>query len=71
MIKYPHLRKPDSFVNIIINSNLMEECLKIATDVLMADKDCHDFVINCDFIFNGGNKVIIVDETNNSLISNY
>jgi hypothetical protein len=64
LIKYPHLRKNDSFINIIIESNLIEECLKIATDVLMSDKDGIDFVRNSDIIFNRENRIIIVDETN-------
>ena len=68
MIKYPHLRNSDSFVNILIASNLTEECLKIATDVLMADEDCIDFVTNSDIIFNSENKTIIVDETNDRVL---
>ncbi len=62
MIKYPHLRKSDSFVNIIINSGLMDECLKIALDVLNADEDCHDFITNSDLIFNSENNFKIIDE---------
>lgn len=66
LIKYPHLRKPDSFISIIINSNLMEACLKIATDVLNSDEDCYDFVTNSDLIFNSGRDMKIIDETNDS-----
>ena len=68
MIKYPHLRKDDSFIDIIIKSELMDECLKIALDVLNSDEDCIDFVTNCDLIFNSGHKTIIIDETNDSVI---
>ena len=67
LIKYPHLRKNDSFINIIINSNLIDECLKIATDVLMTDEDCYDFVTNSDLIFNSGRDMKIIDETNDQL----
>ncbi len=62
MIKYPHLRKTDSFVNIIIKSDLMKECLKIALDVLTADEDCIDFIINSDSIFNSSSNIKIIDE---------
>ena len=62
MIKYPHLRNSDSFVNIIINSNLTEECLKIALDVLTVDEDCIDFITNSDIIFNPESNVKIIDE---------
>jgi len=64
LIKYPHLRTNDSFISIIINSNLTEECLKIATDVLMTDEDCFDFVTNSNLIFNSGRDMKIIDETN-------
>lgn len=62
LIKYSHLRKSDSFVSIIINSNLMEACLKIVIDVLTADEDCIDFVTNSDLIFNSGIDIKIIDE---------
>ena len=68
MIKYPHLRTENSFVHIIINSNLTEECLKIATDVLMSDEDCIDFVTNSDLFFNQENKPTIIDETNGCIL---
>lgn len=68
MIKYPHLRNSDSFVSIIISSDLTEECLKIATDVLTVDEDCVDFLTNSDLFFNPENTPIIVDETNGRVL---
>lgn len=68
LIKYPHLRKTDSFINIIINSNLTDACLKIATYVLMLDEDCYDFVTNSDLIFNSGKDMKIIDETNDRVL---
>ena len=52
LIKYPHFRGNNSFINIVIKSNLTEEFLKIALDVLTVDKECIDFITNCDKIFN-------------------
>lgn len=69
LIKYPHMRPNDSFISIIIESGLMNECLKIALDVLTADEDCYDFVTNSDFIFNSDFHIKIVDESNNSKIN--
>lgn len=68
MIKYPHIRNNDSFVITIINSNLTEECLKIALDVLTEDEDCHDFIATSDIGFNSGKNLIITDETNGKII---
>jgi hypothetical protein len=67
LIKYPHMRTNDSFINIIIESDLMNECLKIALDVLTADEDCTDFVTNSDFIFGSEFELRIIDETNDPL----
>jgi len=69
LIKYPHLRNSDSFISIIINSNLTNECLKIVSDVLIADNDCIDFITNSELIFNSRNNIKIIDETNDSIIS--
>src|SRR5437879_4768295 len=68
MVKYPHLRKIDTFIDVIISSNLMDECLKIAIDVLSVDEDCIDFLTNSDIIFDPENKIKIIDETNNKVI---
>ena len=65
MIKYPHLRKDDSFIHTVIKSNLTDACLKIALDVLSSDEDCINFIENSDKIFNSGMDITIVDETNN------
>lgn len=70
-LKYPQFRRKNSFIDIIINSGLEKECLKIASDVLNADEDCIDFITNSDFIFNSDTKINIVDEKNDRLISNY
>jgi len=67
LIKYPHFRPSNSFITIIIKSNLMDECLKMATDVLMADLDGIDFVKNSDLLFSDPHKIRIVDEINNSV----
>jgi hypothetical protein len=64
LIKYPHLRKNDSFIDIVINSNLTKECLKIALDVLTVDDDCSDFITNSEKIFNSEMIVTIIDEIN-------
>ncbi len=65
LIKYPHFRPADSFVNLIIeHSN--KECenawLKIATDILNSDPDGINFVNNSDNLLNTNNKVAIVSE---------
>lgn len=62
MLKYPGLRKDDSFIHIVLKSNLEEPCLKIATDVLSADPDGLNFINLGDSIFNSDSDVILVDE---------
>jgi hypothetical protein len=69
LIKYPHLRPNDSFIDTIIKFGITEECLKIATDVLSIDPDCNNFLTNHDKIFNPVNKMTIIDECNNRTIS--
>lgn len=65
LIKYPHFRPNDSFVNLIIEAGT--ECenawLKIATDILIGDPDGINFVKNSDNVFANNNKITLVDET--------
>lgn len=67
LIKYPHLRKSDSFIHIIINSGLEEVCMKIACDVLNNDIDGVSFINNADYVFNNLD-VVIIDDLNHKIL---
>lgn len=67
LLKYPQLRSDDSFILLAINSKLEDECLKIATDVLLADKDCINFITYSDSIFNG--EIDVFDPIYNTMVS--
>lgn len=63
LLKYPKLRKSDSFIKVVIASKLEDACLKIASDVLNDDVDGVSFLNNEERIFGDeAYDFIIIDD---------
>lgn len=67
LIKYPQLRPESSFVTLIINSKIENECLKIALDVLNSDPDCKNFASDVESVFGSTSTVYIADQINDTI----
>jgi len=69
LLKYPHLKPENSFIDLVIKSNLILACLKIATDVLSSDSDCINFINKSDQFFGVHHNTIIID--NNKIYGDF
>ena len=65
LIKYPHLRPANSFVQLIIQKGQedINAWLKIATDVLNDDPDCSAFIKTSDEHFLQPDSAIVILDT--------
>ncbi len=68
LLKYPHLRKPNSFIDKIIAAEGAEAaCMKLSQDILKGDEDGRDLIQNGDTYFGPNESYILVDDANQKI----